>query len=209
MPGPVIVSGSTALSTLAAQRGWKPGAFLNENFDFAIWRDRYQGLLLNEDATIQEFGKLASSEPVFIRPCSDDKTFAGLVIEPDALRQWQSQVQDVADSNSTLTPKTLVLAATPKPILREFRFFIVQGQVVTGSLYREAGRRCYSSDCDQTAWDFAQSAASAWQPDRAFVIDVAVTYGGPKLIEINCLSSAGFYEADVDKMVEALERHFG
>ena len=66
--GPIIVSGSTALSNVAVERGWKPGAFLNHNFDFAVWKDKYQGLLLNEDATIEEFGTLAPEQPVFIRP---------------------------------------------------------------------------------------------------------------------------------------------
>jgi hypothetical protein len=207
--GPVIVSGSTALSNVAVERGWKPGAFLNQNFDFAIWKEKYKSLLLNEDATIEEFGELAPAQPVFIRPCSDDKAFAGFVIEPDEFRRWQSQVRDVDDPNATLTPKTMVLAAAPKPILREFRFFIVDGQVITGSLYREAGHRHYSGQCDDAAWACALSAAASWQPDTAFVIDIAMTDDGPKVIEINCMNSAGFYEADLDLLVEALERYFG
>jgi len=207
--GPVIVSGSTALGILAVERGWKPGAFLNKNFDFAIWKEKYKGLLLNEDATIEEFGNLVPVQPVFIRPCSDDKAFAGFVIEPDTLRRWQNQVRDLDDSTSTLTLKTLVLKAAPKPILSEFRFFVVEGYVITGSLYREQGHRRYSSECDEAAWACAQTAVGVWRPDKAFVIDVAVTHDGPKVIEINCMNSAGFYEADLDLLVEALERQFG
>ena len=207
--GPVIVSGSTALGALAVERGWKPGAFLNQDFDFAVWKEKYKGLLLNEDATIEEFGNLTPDQPVFIRPCWDDKAFAGFVIEPDALREWQSRALDIVDTAATLTPETPVLTAPPKAILREFRFFIVEGLVITGSLYREQGHRRYSTDCEETAWACAQTAAGIWRPDKAFVIDVAMTHGGPKIIEINCMNSAGFYEADLDLLVEALEQHFG
>lgn len=207
--GPVIVSGSTALSKVAMERGWKPGAFLNDNFDFSVWKERYQGLLLNEDATIEEFGKLNPLEPVFIRPCSDHKTFAGFVIEPEKMKSWQAQILGISDAYATLTPATLVLAATPKPILMEFRFFIVEGRVITGSLYKVGAHLRVARECDETAQAFAEAAAQTWQPDSAFVLDIAITPAGPRIIEINCLTSAGFYESDVDRLVDALEYRFG
>lgn len=207
--GPVIVSGSIALSKIAMERGWSPGAFLNDNFDFSVWKERYQGLLLNEDGTIEEFGKLNPKEPIFIRPCSDHKTFAGLVIEPDKMQSWQEQILGISDGYATLTPETLVLSATPKVILSEFRFFIVDGQVITGSTYKVGLYPHYSPEYDESAKAFAEQAAQVWQPDRAFVLDIALTPAGPKIIEINCLTSSGFYEADVDSLVEALERSFG
>ena len=207
--GPVIVSGSTALSKIAMERGWSPGAFLNDNFDFSVWKERYQGLLLNEDGTIEEFGKLKPKEPIFIRPCSDHKTFAGFVIEPDKMQSWQVQILGISDGYATLTPETLVLSATPKVILSEVRFFIVDGQVITGSTYKVGLYPHYSPEYHETARAFAEAAARLWQPDQAFVLDIALTPDGPKIIEINCLTSSGFYEADVDSLVEALERSFG
>ncbi|MBD1863731.1 MULTISPECIES: ATP-grasp domain-containing protein [Trichocoleus] len=205
----VIVSGSTALSKIAMERGWKPGAFLNDNFDFSVWKEAYKGLLLNEDGTIEEFGKLDPKEPIFVRPCSDHKTFAGFIIEPDKLQAWQEQIFGISDGYATLTPETLVLSATPKLIYEEYRFFVIDGQVITGSLYKAGDHLRYSQDCDEEARAFAESAAQVWQPDRAFVIDIATTPNGPKIIEINCLTSSGFYEADVDCLVGALEKSFG
>lgn len=207
--GPVIVSGSTALSKVAMERGWNPGAFLNDNFDFSVWKEKYKGLLLNEEAVVEEFGKLNPKEPVFIRPCSGHKTFAGFILEPERLQSWQDQILGISDGFATLTPETLVLVATPKDIFKEFRFFIVDGKVMTGSLYKVGSRSCFSNDYDKDAWGFAEVAAEIWQPDRAFVLDIALTANGPKVIEINCLTSAGFYEADVDRLVEALESSFG
>jgi hypothetical protein len=207
--GSVIVSGSPTLSKIAMERAWQPGAFLNDNFDFSVWQEKYKGLLLNEDARIEEFGKLNPKEPIFVRPCSDHKTFAGFIIEPENLQTWQQQILGISDGYATLTPETLVLSATPKPILKEFRFFVVDKQIVTWSLYKTWTYAHSSSDCDDEVVAFAEKAVQVWQPDRAFVIDIALTPIGPKVIEINCLTSAGFYEADVDHLVETLERTFG
>jgi hypothetical protein len=44
-----------------------------------------------------------------------------------------------------------------------------------------------------------------WQPDDAFVLDIAETSEGFKIIEINCLNASGFYACEMDKVVIALE----
>ncbi len=201
----VIVSGSTTLSEIALERGWKPGPFLNGNFDFPVWQETYRGLLLNEDAEIDEFGHLKPEEPIFLRPCSGNKTFAGRVIDPESLQIWQNEIRSTSDRYSPLTPETAVLFATPKRILQELRFFIVDRQVVTGSIYRTEGHSLLSRVRDGSAWTYAEQAARLWQPDRAFVLDIALTSNGPKIIEINSINSAGFYDADLEALVDALE----
>ena len=40
---------------------------------------------------------------------------------------------------------------------------------------------------------------------RAFVLDVADTLEGPKVIEVNNFNSAGLYACDVGKIVDAVE----
>ncbi len=182
---------------------------MNGGFDFSVWRVPYRGLLLNEDAEINEFGRLEPRGPIFVRPCSDDKAFAGLVIDPERLQAWQSQVRSISDGYSSLTPETMVLSATPKLMLQELRFFIVDRQVVTGSVYRTEGRSHLSRVRDGPAWAYAEQAARLWQPDRAFVLDIAITPVGPKIIEINSINSAGFYDADLEALVNALENSFG
>jgi len=48
-----------------------------------------------------------------------------------------------------------------------------------------------------------------WQPAEAFVIDIAKTYDGLKVIEINNFNSSGFYSCDVYKIVDSIERLIG
>ena len=52
-------------------------------------------------------------------------------------------------------------------------------------------------DVKQEIVEYAQRMVDVWQPAKAFVIDVAETNEGLKVIEINNINSAGFYEADV------------
>jgi len=47
-----------------------------------------------------------------------------------------------------------------------------------------------------------------WQPADAFVLDIALTHNGYKVLEVNCLNSAGFYAADVSKLVQAIMEKF-
>ncbi len=47
-----------------------------------------------------------------------------------------------------------------------------------------------------------------WQPHEAFVIDVCDTEAGLRIVELNTLNAAGFYAADVQKLVLALEEAF-
>jgi hypothetical protein len=53
-PGPVIVMGSYTLARVARERGWSPGAFL-DNLDFQVQREHWGELFLNHDAQVLRF----------------------------------------------------------------------------------------------------------------------------------------------------------
>ena len=58
---------------------------------------------------------------------------------------------------------------------------------------------------DPDAIKFVEDRIRQWTPDKAFCVDVALVEDGYKVIEINCINAAGFYKADVFKLVQALE----
>jgi hypothetical protein len=62
----------------------------------------------------------------------------------------------------------------------------------------------YDSIIDQKIVDFAQSMVDRWQPADAFVIDIADTPNGLKVVEINTFGVSGFYYSDMFKVVDAL-----
>jgi hypothetical protein len=204
--GLVITMGATSLSGIAKSRGWSPGTFLNDNHDFRVWSQAYQGHLLNEDAQVVRFGDMNPSQPLFfVRPCDDGKQFAGCVMDRDEFVDWQRKVIDLKETYTSLDANTMVLFATPQIIMQEIRFFVVDGRIITGSLYKRGNRVIYSSDLDDPAKAFAQTLVDHWCPARGFVLDIALTDNGYKVIEINCLNSAGLYASNVAKLVAAIE----
>lgn len=217
--GKVMTWGATTLDWIAKDRGWTPGTYYNENFDQRIWHPIYGKDALNADAEFYEFGSIpAFTGSRFIRPVHDLKVFAGMVLDGEDLEKWKTEVWDISDGYSTLTPQTPVTVSRIKEIECEARFFVVDGHVVTGSLYRQWG----STKKERLApedfmWEFAQEMVDRWQPAKAFVIDVALvdeelTEGMTdgerdvemKVIEVNTINSSGFYAADPLEIVKAI-----
>lgn len=56
---------------------------------------------------------------------------------------------------------------------------------------------------------FAQRMAGIFEVAPAFVMDICLTVEGWKIVEINCVNSAGFYNADLSVLVRSLERELG
>lgn len=213
---PVVVIGSVSLANkVVPKKGWKPGAWINENFDFTVWREHWKGNLLNWDAVVSPFNEVRvdSGGPFFIRPCADNKAFTGQEMWPDEYMSWYHRLLDedgASDLNFDI--REPVMIAPLKKIYREMRFFIVDRRVVTASVYRIGGKTVYQEESfiDRDAFTFVTQLVcnippERWVPAEAFVMDVALTPDGYKVIEINCINSAGFYKADVAKLVEAIE----
>jgi hypothetical protein len=205
VPGPIVVMGSLTLTRYARERGWVPGAFINDNFDFRVWREHLGEHLLNAGAHVCRFADVPPQPgPFFIRPCLDDKSFSGMVTTWDEFREWRDSVLALQE-DTTVGADTWVAVSAPKPIQREYRMVIVDGRVVTGTRYKLGDRVASSREVEPEVWDFARRMASRWGPDRAYALDVFMHAGGLYVGELNNLNSAGFYAYDVGKMVEALE----
>lgn len=199
--GPVMVSGAVSMARIAERRGWRPGSFLNDNFDFIRWKQALGDELLNSEAEVTTMGDLSLDTETFVRPLADTKEFDGRVFSPQSFEGWR------ADNGSLLG--LYVLAAPTQQIYREYRLFMIEDQVITGSQYMQAGRPYVSSDVDTEALAYAKGVASLWRPAEAFVIDVALTPVGYRVIEFNNINSSGFYNSDVNRYVMGMEARFG
>jgi hypothetical protein len=202
----IMVSGSTALTFIGVEKGWC--VFFNENFNHKAWVENMADELLNADAIVGAFGEVQPEwDEFFVRPVEDRKIFAGKVIHSSKFEAWREQtLSSHADGYTTLTPDTEVIVAPLKEINSEWRFFVVDGKIVTGSLYRRYGI-LYQQPLlhNDEVFPYAQRMVDKWQPDRAFVIDIALSENGYKVVEYNCMNSCGFYKIDVGKLVEAIE----
>ena len=211
----VIVMGSTSLTRIANERGWKPGSFWNDNFDFEVQRKRWGARMLNADAIVCTFDEVlghwgGKHEEMFLRPVHDTKSFTGQVFTWDEFLAWHHRLKEAVRDDTEITRCTLqlttpVVMSSVKALAWEYRLWVVDGKVVASSAYRNNGRLWVTPVVAEGAIQFAEETVAEWAPDRAFVFDVAETEEGYKILEVNNLNSAGFYACNLGKLVEALE----
>lgn len=206
--GYVMVCGSLTLGRIAQKRGWFPGCFSNENFSFEKWGNGFGWEnILNHDSKVCKFKDVITFwDEFFIRPVEDSKSFAGMITTWDEFEKWRNDLLKIENDMWILDGNTEVMYCSLKDIYNETRFFVVDGKIITYSEYKTGGRVKYSAlTVSPETVKFAQKMVDKWQPDRAFVIDIAYTPYGYKVIEINCFNSAGFYDCDVYKIVDSIE----
>lgn len=205
--GPIFVYGSTGLGAVAKSQGWAPGYF-DDNLDYELMLKQYGNSALNAGAmcaTLQEMPMVA--ERFFVRPALDNKSFAGTVMtweEFEAFRRGISEISDEQDVTLRLADR--IVAAPLTDISAEYRFFVVGGEVVTGSRYKTGEHVAPSPHVPTEVTEFTKACVAHWRPNDAFTIDVAVTPAGPKVVELNSANSAGFYACDVGAIIDAVNR---
>ena len=203
----VICFGAYSMRTLAQRKGWSPGVYDIEWFPYSSLVECLGRDVLNYDAVFGKFGDIMpATDDFFIRPIHDGKEFAGTVMSMAELLEWRVKVNALGGegNGSTIDCGTAVMCAGLKKIYNEYRYFVVDGRVVTGSQYK-LGRRVVYGDTDggiDVAQKFVDKLNSVIT--HPYVIDLALTEDGHKVIELNTLNCAGFYACDMQKLVGAL-----
>lgn len=206
--GPVMCMGSYSMWRVAVKKRWKPGVFL---LDTDYWEliDHWRKAVLNDDAIFEDFGQAEPPcDPFFTRPTSDSKFYAGQVMTIAEFKEWQIKVVALGeDDGSGLRGGTPIMMCTPKEIWAEYRVWIVDKRIVTACRYKLGSRVAHSElDVHPGVMTFVNLMLLIWSPyERAFVMDVADTPEGLRVIELNTFNAAGLYKADVGKIVDAIE----
>lgn len=204
--GRAICLGSYAMRHAAARKGWTPGVYDLAEFDFTRQLQAWGTHLLNAGSAILPFGRVKLESERFVRPVDDTKSFTGRVFQPPEFAQWQRDVEALGPSyDGPLTLATLVQVTTPRTILQEVRYWVVGGRLVSRSTYKLGSQVRYESRVDERFDLFAMEMVALWQPLPAFVLDVCDTPEGLRIVEINTLNSAGFYAADIQQIILALD----
>lgn len=189
-----------------------PGAFARvENLSYSAFGAHLGDVLLNDDFVILPFGEFRRRRlrdwggRCFLRPDAVTKSFPGMVVaEADFDHEMNS-----LEKLQHVMPEDLVVASSGRNILRETRFVVVDGEVVSGSTYGWNGSGDIGLPIDEASAALARNVACrTWQPDRAYTCDVAlIEHEGDlkaRLIELNSFSCAGLYGCDLDKVVAAV-----
>lgn len=209
----VMVMGAYTMLEIAKARGWSTHT---TNLDFRSQVAHWGDWMFNADAVIAPLGKVSWDHGYrFVRPVDDGKAFAGHVCTPSEWAILAGAVQSglIAGGNGisqSTTKDTLVQVCGPKAIASEYRFWIVDGEIVTACGYKRAGH-VYANGfhpIDGHITAFVRNVLKRWMPNRAFCLDVFVSAdtGEPKVGEVNCIHAAGLYGANVSRLVQFLDR---
>jgi hypothetical protein len=201
--------GSLKLARISKELGWYPGSQMNNNHDYLVYKDYYKENLLNYDSKIIKFGDedFFSVDPFFARPTKDTKVFTGKTFD---METWEKLRNDSLNNghSSILDKDTEIQISSIKRIQKEIRFWIVKGEIVTASQYKLGKRACCDALVDIAAYDFCNEMIKLFQLNEAFVMDVCMCDYEYKIVELGCLNCAGFYHADLQKLIMKLEDSF-
>lgn len=202
--GQITWYGSKRLDSVLRRLQVKPGSFTNENFDMAVIREEMGEELLNSDFLIGELHELEPEwDAFFIRPTGNTKLFGGMVVTKEEFHEWQERENH---SDSAYHGQLLMISELQE-IEAEYRFFVVDGKVVTGSSYRVDGQLNTNVAPPDAVVTYAQRMVERFALADAFVIDVAETKRGLRVVEYNNLNTAGLYQCDEVAIVSALNRY--
>lgn len=166
--------------------------------------------MLSPDMFFLPLGRVAKKpetmpEEFFIRPDSGSKTFPGQVLRRDDIPQFMATYKSVSPYDS-------VAIAQPKTILSEIRVFLdtTSGTIISSSSYQHADQKHTTQDHEVTdelrymALKVGQDLFNAGIAEIV-VADFALTLDeGPKLIELNSVSTSGLYNASIKDIVAAI-----
>jgi len=196
-----------------AKNTWQPTAWMTlKNLEcvsyYTHWRNH---MLIRQNAFVtwkmlhddKEFyyERLSVDDSLFVKPNANLKLFTGKVVPIDDFEKFYRMETDCYD----VPPDTLCVIAKPYKLSHEWRFVVCEGKVVTGSQYRVDGNPETSPRVDLKAKEVAERVAcDPWQPDPAYVVDVAQSGDEYGLLEIGSVNCAGMYECDAAAFVTAL-----
>lgn len=202
---PCVVRGSHGfVNHVHKELSPQPGAFVHEsNFQPSNYDHRIVPLTLNASYQVVTYGdflKNRSDFPgaLFVKPLEQMKLFNGLVIQDqqdighahfEKYRKW---------FNPDHAVKLLVSPAMQ--VDTEYRVVVINKRVITASTYS-----MHDADVPEHVITFAQSAANIWSPMPVYVLDVATTDQGNRIVEYNQFGTSAMYACDQEEIVKSLE----
>jgi hypothetical protein len=200
-----MVFGSIRFAELVRSQG--VATHFNDNFNWLVWSDVFKEDCLNWPSKITKISdfELPLDYDIFVRPVLDDKSFTGTVLRAG------DTFSSVQFATSKPKEDILIQVAPTRKIFQEYRFFVINGKVITGSIYRSGGSVVYRNlennygNIEPT--EFAQMMVDKWCPSKMFVIDIASIENGYKIIEFGSIHNCGFYDCDLSKLIQKIQEY--
>lgn len=232
----IVFYGSLNFGTKLRKMSWIPGVYLDEKkYECTSYYPIFGDLLVHKNYLMMPYGDLLRRKDqlynmfndghtlpinkLFIRPNSGLKSFTGTVLP---YHDFEDGVKMCGFYG--VEPDLLVIISDAKTLSKEWRFVVVNGEVISGSLYRDwsspekitpgtttkdyvlMNSHSVKEVCtDEGAIEFAKKCAKMYDPESAWTLDVAqMGIGNYGVLEVGCFSGAGLYGNDLEKVVKAV-----
>jgi hypothetical protein len=198
---PIVCHGQGFLTRALYHPRLKSGLFFDpDTFRWTSFRSGWEGSVLSSDGRAMALSDardyLQNGATAFVRPDSDSKIFDGGVYDASSL---------AATTNQTAVPDTTpVIVASPLNIEAEWRFFVVNREIVGCSEYRRWGRPSSVGPVPHVAIDLAADLALRWSPSDIYCLDLAVSGDRLGVVEANCFNASRLYSAGVERVLRAV-----
>ena len=208
----IFYGSTTMMNNVYDNKDLKEGLFFNhETFTMENYFDKWGKHMLNYDAGLTTFRELMNKEYdsdqlLFIRPNDDSKSFAGEVVEFGRVKTWYENL--IGYENISLSLDTKIIAGEPYNIKKEWRLWILNKKVISSSQYKDGQFLKKIKDAPQNVIDFAESRCQEYTPHNIFVMDICLCTDELFILECGCMNSAGFYAADVHKIVKEITEFY-
>lgn len=204
-----VYYGSTTFTGLVYEnRQIRNGLFFDHlAFSIENYIEKWGKHMLNFEASIITFKELMEldyddEKMLFIRPNNDDKSFSGEVRKFSEIAGWYKQLAAIENLNLDL--ETKIVVSEPYNIQYEWRLWIVNKKVITASKYREYFKLTKEAGCPDAVAAFAENRCREYTPHDVFVMDICLCGDEYYIVECGCMNGAGFYKADINKIVASV-----
>jgi hypothetical protein len=183
--------------------------FISKDFyNCTKWVPELKEFYINRNYNFVDMERCLDLEfPMFIRPCSGNKTFSGQLFTS---KEHFNTEYTYSTVNRNISPYTLCLYAKPKLIEEEYRCVFVGGRrLISACGYLKNGER-QDFACPKPAIDLAIKISHfPYFSIPHFVIDICKDNNGNYfLLEINSINNSSFYSCDLDAIYESLADYF-
>lgn len=205
-----IIYGSTTFMLNAYKdEELRAGVFYDSTkFQMKHYVEQWGEKVLNSGGELIKLGRLKQlkselEEQWFIRPNEDSKEFSGRVATLRELQSWSERIFELKLPD--LNEETEVWISEPKRIKKEWRLFVVDDEIISSSRYMKEGKLDTSStDIPREMIAFAKELIRAYRLADIYVMDIAEIREGYKLIECNCFNGTGFYQHEIERIIESI-----
>lgn len=208
---PAVWVGGIGFIEAARKAGWKPWIFTDtETFNLKKYAEMWGERMINSEGVFTTLGDFLNlpgppDELVFCRPIKDQKEFPGALIERINLRRWVGQIQG---RGYNIDETCDIYVGPPHGISHEWRMYMVEGKVVTGSYYTSEKYGPEEYTPPQDVVDYAEECAKIYSPAPIFCLDICKTAGNLYIMEAGSYHSAGLYRSSAAKIVETISNYW-